>query len=95
MSLLSRLFGGKSGGDAPASSGPAEEYKGYAITPAPIQSGGQYRVAARIEKTIDGTLRTHSLTRADTMASQEDAMAISLAKAKQVIDEQGDRIFQI
>lgn len=99
MSLLSRLFGGKSGAgsgsgsEAAAPSGKSEDYKGYAITPAPIKTGGQYRVAARIEKTVDGSLRSHQLTRADTMGSFDDATAISLSKARQVIDEQGDRIF--
>ena len=40
-----------------------------------------------------GTRRSHRLLRADTMASLDDARAISLAKARQVIDEQGDRLF--
>jgi hypothetical protein len=35
----------------------------------------------------------HELVRADTMASLEDATAISLAKARQMIDEQGERLF--
>jgi hypothetical protein len=46
-------------------------------------------VAARIEK--DG--RRHELIRADTMASQDEAVAISAAKARQVIDELGERLF--
>jgi hypothetical protein len=54
-----------------------------------MRDGGQYRVAARIEK--DG--RTHDLIRADTMASLDDAVALSLTKARQMIDEQGDRLF--
>jgi hypothetical protein len=89
MSLLSRLFGGKPRADAPEAATEAEDYKGFRITPKPIREGGQHRVAARIEK--DG--RVHDLVRADTMASLEDATAISRAKAKQMIDEQGDRLF--
>lgn len=88
MSLLSRLFGGKSKPEAPAA-GQAEEHKGFRITPKPIREGGQYRVAARIEK--DG--RVHELVRADTMTSVEEAVAISRAKARQMIDEQGERLF--
>ncbi len=89
MSLLSRLFGGKPKAGAPAPASEAEDYKGFRVTPKPIREGGQYRVAARIEK--DG--RAHELVRADTMASLDDATAISLSKAKQMIDEQGERLF--
>jgi len=90
MSWFSRLFGGaKEGSGAGASPEEVIDHKGIRITPKPIREGGQYRVAARIEK--DG--RVHELVRADTMASVEDAVAISLSKARQMIDEQGDRLF--
>ena len=90
MSLLSRLFGGSKGGDAaPAAAGPAEEHKGFTITPTPIREGGSFRVSARIEKGD----QTHTLIRADTINDQEAALAASVRKAKQLIDEQGDRLF--
>jgi hypothetical protein len=87
MSFWKRLFGSKS--DDPAPSAAGEDYNGFLITPTPIREGGQFRVAARIEK--DG--QSHELIRADTMASAEDATAASLRKARQIIDEQGDRLF--
>lgn len=87
MPFWSRLFGGKSGEVAPSQT--AEDYKGFRIIPGPIREGGQYRVAAVIEK--DG--RRHDLVRADTMGSLDDATALSIAKARQMIDEQGDRLF--
>lgn len=87
MPFWSRLFGGKSGEEAPSQS--AEDYKGFRITAKPIREGGQFRVAALIEK--DG--RRHDLVRADTMGSLDDATALSLSKARQMIDEQGDRLF--
>ncbi len=86
MPFWSRLFGAKS--DDPPAPAPGEEYKGFRITPMPRAEGGQFRVAARIEK--DG--RVHDLVRADTMASRDDAAAIALAKARIVIDTQGDAI---
>ncbi len=92
MSWLSKLLGGSSGGETPPSS-PGEDYKGFRITPQPIREGGHYRVAARIEKTVDGAARQHDLIRADTIASLDEATAISAAKARQMIDEQGDRLF--
>ncbi len=88
MSLFSRLFG-KKPDQTPSPRSDSEEYKGFVITPTPISEGGQYRVSARIEK--DG--HSHDLIRADTIASPEQAVAISLAKARQLIDEQGDRMF--
>lgn len=89
MSWLSRLFGGRSDANPAPKAAGAEIYKEFAITPTPIREGAVYRVAARIEK--DG--KTHQLVRADTMASLDEATAFSLAKAKQMIDQNGDRMF--
>ncbi|RVV99501.1 hypothetical protein EKE94_02115 [Mesobaculum littorinae] len=94
MSLLSRLFGrGDAASQAPESEHEPQDYKGFAIRPEPIKEGNHYRVAARIEKTVDGTARTHSLIRADTLSDRDAAIDASVSKAKQVIDEQGDRLF--
>ena len=84
MSLFSKLFG-KSEPDAPAS----EEYKGFAITPQPMKEGAQYRLSAVIEK--DG--KSHAVIRADMFTSEETANSVAIAKAKQLIDEQGDALF--
>ncbi len=88
MSILSRLFGG--------SSAPEPEpdiYKDFRIFPVPVKEAGGYRIAARIEKDVAGETRVHQLLRADTVQSEEDAVAFSVRKARQVIDEQGDAIF--
>jgi hypothetical protein len=93
MSFFKKLFGG--GGRAEADpTANAETYKEYVITPTPISEGSSYRVSARIEKDIDGETRTHILVRADTIASLDEAESVSIMKAKQMIDEQGDRIFR-
>ena len=91
MPFWSRLFGGKPA-EEPAS-GASEEHKGFHITPKPIREGDHYRIAARIEKEVGGVPRVHDLVRADTVASLDEARALSLAKARQVIDEQGDGLF--
>jgi hypothetical protein len=91
MSLLSRLFGSRPAAEPPPA--PAEEHKGFRIVPRPIPEGGTYRVAARIEKEVGGQTRAHDLVRADTMASLDEAKALSVAKARQMIDEQGERLF--
>lgn len=90
MPFWSRLFGGKPA-EQPASA--SEEHKGFRITPKPIREGGAFRVAARIEKEVAGVPRVHELLRADTATSPDEARALSLAKAKQMIDEQGERLF--
>ncbi len=93
MSLFSRLFGGGGKAQPPAPTTPPEVYKEFEIFVEPQSENGQYRVCARIEKEVGGTRRSHRLLRADTMASLEDVRAMSLAKARQVIDEQGERLF--
>lgn len=94
MSFLKRLFGG--GGGAGADTGPKAdpvEYKGFLITPDPISADGQYRISTHIEAEIDGETKTHHLIRADVMRERDDAVEASLRKARQMIDEQGARLF--
>lgn len=88
MSFLKKLFGNREP-EAP----PSEEYKGFRITPTPIPEGPTFRVSARIEKEVDGETRTHTLIRADTIQDLEDAQKASVSKAQQVIDTQGERLF--
>jgi hypothetical protein len=90
MPFWSRLFGGKPP-EEPASA--SEEHRGFRITPRPVREGGHYRIAARIEKEVAGVPRVHDLVRSDTVASPDEARVLSLAKARQMIDEQGDGLF--
>ena len=94
MSLLSRLFGSGSRDDAPEATASAETYQGFTITPTPLKDSGGYRLSARIEKEVDGETKTHTLIRADTISEFDTAASISLAKAKMLIDEQGETIFR-
>jgi hypothetical protein len=91
MSLFSKLFGG--GGSSSTPEPEAIDYNGYAVTPSPIREGNRYRVSARIEKEIGGETKTHTLIRADTIDDLETAVEASLGKAKMLIDQQGDRLF--
>ena len=91
MSLLSRLFGGTSNSPSKA---PPELHDGFQITAEPMKDDGQYRLAARIEKEIDGELKSHHLIRADTFADPDQAAKAALAKAKQLIDQMGERLFR-
>ena len=91
--LFGRLTGGGRAGDDAGVAGDAEEYNGFTITPVPRPSGGQYNTAGLITREIDGEVKTHQFIRADTHAGREEAIRHSLTKAKQIIDEQGDRLF--
>lgn len=89
MSLLSKLFGSRPKAEPAATRSPAELYKDFSITPAPIKDGARYRISALIEK--DG--KSHTLIRADMLEDEASAIAASIAKARRMIDEQGDRLF--
>ena len=80
--------------------GPAEEpaaadveYKGYRIKPAPYRNGGVYQTAGTIEKDTAEGVKRHTFVRADTHAGRDEAVTFTINKAKQMIDMQGDRIF--
>ncbi|MCA1299263.1 HlyU family transcriptional regulator [Stappia indica] len=95
--IFGGLFGG-SGGDNKSAASPAlasVEYKGFLITPKPQPNGPQWQVAGTISK--DGEPgeppREHQFIRADVMVTVEDAAEFSIRKARQIIDEQGERIF--
>jgi hypothetical protein len=70
------------------------EYKGYRIRPAPYRSGSQYQTAGSIEKDTAEGLKKHDFIRADTYGTEQDAIAFTVAKAKQMIDLQGERLFR-
>ena len=91
MSLLSRLFGGGGGASTPEPE--PETYKDFRIFATPISEGGQWRLAGRIEKEVDGTPKSHQLIRADMLDDFKAANDASLNKARQVVDEQGERLF--
>jgi hypothetical protein len=72
---------------------PPIEYKGYRIRPAPYLAKSHYQTAGSIEKDTPDGVKVHQFIRADTYASHDDAVAFTISKAKQIIDQQGDRIF--
>lgn len=93
-SFLSRLFGGKGKDGATGEPEASEDYKGFTVIPTPRPEGGQFRVSARIEKVVNGAPQRHDLIRADLVSSRDEAAAISTSKARQLIDERGDRLFE-
>lgn len=93
MRFLRRLFAPRSGsGEAPRAE-ETVEYQGYTITPAPERESGGWRLVGTISKGVGGERRVHHLSRADTAADRDAVVAMTVAKAKRLIDEQGDRLF--
>ncbi len=97
MSFWSALFGRRSGagtaGEAEPKLSDPVEYKGYVIRAAPYRNNGQYQTAGVIAREIDGVRKEHRFIRADAYANYDDAVTFTLSKARQIVDLQGDRIF--
>lgn len=91
--LLKGLSGGSSTGDGPAERGEAVVYKELVIHPAPVREGNQWRVAGVIVKQSGNVEMERTFTRADTVATREEAEALSVRKAQQIIDERGAALF--
>lgn len=93
MSFLKRLFGG---GSESSKSEPASEpieHDGFLIQATPFTEGGQYQTCGVITKEVGGVVREHKFIRADRFASHADAVEVTIRKARQLIDQQGERIF--
>ncbi|MEM8749037.1 MAG: HlyU family transcriptional regulator [Pseudomonadota bacterium] len=95
MSFFKKLFGlGGGAQEADAGSQATESYKGFEIAAHPVSEGGQHRLAGTItQQAEDGSVHTHNLIRADLFPNRDEAVSFTLRKAKQVIDEQGDKLF--
>ncbi|MFM5180256.1 HlyU family transcriptional regulator [Aeromonas veronii] len=89
--LFSALFGGE---PTKAPEVTPTEYAGYLIYPEPMAEGGQYRLAGRITKELDGVLQTHRFIRSDLFANPADAEHFMVQKAHTFIDQMGERMFE-
>lgn len=97
MSFLKSLFG-LGGGKEEGSSGPAAtakeaEHKGFIIRATPYKDGGQYQTAGTILKEIGGETKEYKFVRADRFSTIEEAADLSLSKGRQIVDEQGEKMF--
>ena len=89
--FFSRLFGKKDRAAEPEAA--AVEYKGFRIRPAPFRAEGQFQTAGTVEKDfVDGT-KEHHFVRAEKHSSADEAASFALIKARQIVDERGDRMF--
>jgi hypothetical protein len=81
MSFLKKLFGGSDKPAAPAGPAGKAEHEGFTILATPYQ-----------EKEIGGEMKSHRFIRADRFASQAEAVEMTLMKARQIIDQSGQKL---
>lgn len=97
MSFLKKLFGlggAEQAGEEPvAAGGKTAEHKGFTIRATPYKESGQFQTCGVVSKEIGGTMKEHRFVRADRFAGLDEAVDVSLAKGRQIIDEQGERLF--
>ncbi|MTI11409.1 HlyU family transcriptional regulator [Curvivirga aplysinae] len=94
MSFFKKLFSSSPKEPEAAKREDPVEYEGVSIVAAPIPAEGkQWRLAGFIVKyTPEGDLEREFI-RADVFYSREEAAEFAISKGKQVVDQQGDRIF--
>ncbi|MHB1103612.1 MAG: HlyU family transcriptional regulator [Devosia sp.] len=95
MSFWKKIFGGgdEDSSESAAASGPHEEYKGFTIRASLLPAGSEYQLSGSIEKEVGGTVKRHDFVRADRFSSKDEARSFTLAKGRQIIDEQGEAVF--
>jgi hypothetical protein len=93
MSFLKRLFGGGSSEKSPAAPAATAEHEGFAIKATPYLDAGQWQMCGVIEKEIGGELKSHRFVRADRFPDEAQAAEFTLAKARQIVDQSGERLF--
>jgi hypothetical protein len=86
--FFNSLLGGAVGSGQPEPSEPIE-YKGFSIEAAPINEDGKYRTAGFISGELKGEVKRVQFIRADQNGELQAAIDHSVAKARQIIDEQG------
>ena len=90
IEFIKRIFGSQ---PDKSKAMPSTYYNDFEIRPEPVHDSNGWRVSGTISKEVDGTLKEHAFVRADCCANQESAVALTLSKARQFIDERGERIF--
>lgn len=93
LSALKDMFGGGDRATAAAAADPVE-HNGFTIRPAPERTQGGWNTAGLIVKEVGGEVKEQAFVRVDTHSDRDAAIAFSITKAKQIIDEQGERLFE-
>lgn len=98
MSLFRKLFGGglgKSGADNEGAILAEEEYAGFLVRAIEMKAGSEYQLCGEIvrQSSQNTDPQVHKFIRADRLATADLAKEATIAKGRQIIDEQGKTLF--
>ena len=93
LGFLKNVLGGGGGDREPEGAEPVE-HEGFTIVATPRKASGGWSTEGHIRKVIDGEAKEAHFIRADTSTSRDAAIALSVSKARKIIDEQGERVFR-
>ncbi len=71
----------------------ASYYKDFQIIPTPKKNAGAYTTEGKIFKEIDGIKKSAYFIRTDTFSKKDDAIECIERKARIIIDENAENIF--
>ena len=71
----------------------ASHYKDFQIVPTPKKNSGAYTTEGKIFKEIGGVKMSAYFIRTDTFSKKDDAIECIERKARIIIDENGEKIF--
>jgi len=89
--FLKNVLGG--GGDREPEGAEPVAHEGFTIVATPRKANGGWSTEGCIRKVVGGEAKEVRFIRADTSASREAAIALSVSKARKIIDEQGEQVF--
>ena len=102
-SFFSKLFGGgkpQANDDKGPARAEAVTYKDFSIAARPMRDGEQWRLCGVIVKAVsagedggEGAQMERTFIRADLYPTREEAETFAIRKGRQIIDEQGDKLF--
>lgn len=92
LRYLRRRRRGRGSAAGPGEVTEREVYQGLELLARPMREGGAWRVAGSIRRAGDDQGPSYDFVRADTMAERDEATRMSLLKARQLVDEQGERL---
>ena len=95
LGFLKRVLGGGGGrGEREPEGAEPVEHAGFTIVATPRKASGGWSTEGLIRKVVEGEAKEVHFIRADTSTSREAAVALSVSKARKIIDEQGERVFR-
>jgi hypothetical protein len=94
LNFLRGLISGNVSKADSATNAEVVSYAGCTIVATPRRVEAGWTTEGNISKEINGVLKSQHFIRVDTHSDRNDAITLSIRKAKTIIDEQGDELFR-